>query len=132
MVDERGVRFGEERTRVGRELGRAVELPAVRRADRRGTRLDRAPRRGDRDLARAVLLFERVACAGAERRDLRRSVHPDLRGGGAAERELGCASTRQVANGLRAVGLHVAGPRPQSEERDEADVSDELHAPDER
>ena len=47
----------------------------MRRTDRRRARLDRLARRGDRDLAGAVLLFERGPRRFAECCDLRAAVH---------------------------------------------------------
>ena len=130
MADERVVGFGDVIARfVGQRLGRVV-LAAMRRADRRRARLDRLARRRDRDLARAVLLVERVACARAEGGDLRGAIHA-LRRGGAPQRELGRRlRTRQVVHLLGLLGLHRAATHAHSAEvRDEHHVDENIARP---
>ena len=91
----------------------AVELAAVRRADRRRARLDRAARRGDRDLAGAVLLLERVASTGAERGDLRardpRSAYDEAVRRNASS---GVRALRQVAHRSSRGRLAACAPTP--------------------
>src|SRR5207244_1522298 len=64
-------------TRFARQRLGGVVLRAVRRTDRRRARLDRLARRRDRDLARSMLLLERLERAGTDGADLRASIHLD-------------------------------------------------------
>ena len=133
-------------TRFTRERLGGVVLTAVRRADRRRARLDRLARRGDRDLAGAVLLFERGARRFAERCDLRAAVHarmlrpPSARARRGTDYEDAARRSTQSGAGWRciertfacALELMRTGPRPQRAERAERQRGDDEQHPDDR
>jgi hypothetical protein len=127
LPDQRVVGLAEMITRFGSEVRGRIEFAPVRRTNGCGACLDRAARRRNRDLARSMLLLERLACLLAEASDFAGAVHGSLRRTGAPERELWrplqrelrCATRLEVADRLGALTLQ--GP----EVGDGRDVRDE-------